>query len=171
MAAKTRRAARGCAALARALYEHWRAGSAAAEQGYGDAEGRRGRGGLQRARRAAAHQARASTCSWFHPTGWADVGYAPAQVATKEVCAMRRGPAHHTAAADRRVRPPAGADLPRAHPPGAWSFYCRLTTAASLEAHPLEVLDGLLRARPGCLPLVRDGEPWIEHRSLRTTAN
>ena len=57
---------------------------------------------------------RADSGIWLYPTGWADVGYSPAEVAVKEVA---RGDRHHLRAAPaaRRHRRPAHGLLPLRH--------------------------------------------------------
>jgi len=105
---------------------------------------------------------RANNGTWLYPTGWADVGYVPAQVAAKEVreeTGLEVTPTRLIAVYDslRRKAPTVGVHF--------WSltFYCRLD-GGELKPHPLEVLDLGFFARDRLPePLAREGIPWIEH--------
>lgn len=95
---------------------------------------------------------------WLYPTGWADVGYSPAEVAVKEV-------QEETGIECEPVRLLTVIDGLRAGftriPLYSLVFYCRATGGA-LKPHPLETLDvGWFAqdALPG--PLAGVGE-WVE---------
>lgn len=99
---------------------------------------------------------------WLYPTGWADVGYAPAQVAVKEVLEetrLRVTPLRLVAVYDIRRE----ADDPEG-PLHLYSlvFYCRLD-GGILERHPLETLDAGFFSREHLpQPLARDNLGWVE---------
>ena len=78
---------------------------------------------------------RADSGIWLYPTGWADVGYSPAEVAVKEVL---RGDRHRVraGAAARRSSTASG----WASPGSACTWCCSTAarSAATLQRHPLE---------------------------------
>jgi ADP-ribose pyrophosphatase YjhB (NUDIX family) len=147
--------------LSHELYEHWRAEVGKREHGY--VTPKVGVGAVVfNERDELLLIKRATTKNWLYPTGWADVGYVPAQVAAKEVreeTGLRVTPLRLIAVYDssRRSRPTIGVHF--------WSltFYCRLDGGA-FQAHPLEVVDLGFFAREHLPdPLARQGEQWIEH--------
>ena len=149
------------AQLSRALYEHWRGEVGGREHGY--VTPKVGVGAVVfNARDELLLIKRAATGSWLYPTGWADVGYVPAQVAAKEVreeTGLLVTPLRLIAVYDsfRRGQSAAGIHF------WSLSFYCRLD-GGTLQGHPLEVLDLGFFARDKLpSPLVRDGAQWIEH--------
>ena len=99
---------------------------------------------------------RADSGIWLYPTGWADVGYSPAEVAVKEVA---RGDRHRVraGAAPRRHRRPAHGLHPLRHVHGAVPLPCR--SAASSQAHPLETSD-VGWFGPDELPRTTGGAAW-----------
>lgn len=149
------------ASLSQQLYERWRAEVGQREKGY--VTPKVGVGAVvfnERDELLLIH--RPSTRNWLYPTGWADVGYVPAQVAVKEVLeetGLHVTPLRLIAVYDnsRFV-----SNVPDLH---FWSltFYCRLD-GGDLQGHPHETLDLGFFARdrlPG--PLARLGLPWVEH--------
>ena len=80
---------------------------------------------------------RAPSGVWLYPTGWADVGYSPAEVVVKEV-------REETGIECEVVRPIAILDGLRLGITGiplySLVFHCRMT-GGDLQAHPLECLD------------------------------
>jgi ADP-ribose pyrophosphatase YjhB (NUDIX family) len=104
---------------------------------------------------------RATSGTWLYPTGWADVGYTPAQVAAKEVreeTGLHVTPQRIIAVYDNTRYH----SVPDNH---FWSvtFYCRLD-GGDLKAHPHEVLDLGFFARDRLpAPLAREGLPWVDH--------
>lgn len=80
---------------------------------------------------------RADSGVWFYPTGWADVGYSPAEVAVKEV-------QEETGITCEVVRPIAIQDGMRLgftkRALYSLAFYCR-STGGELAHHPQECLD------------------------------
>ena len=149
------------AGLARALYEHWRAEVAGREHGYVTPKVGVGAVVFNEHDELLLIK-RANNGSWLYPTGWADVGYVPAQVAAKEVreeTGLLVTPLRLIAVYDslRRGAPPHGIHF------WSLSFYCRID-GGTLQAHPLEVLDLGFFARDRLpAPLVRDGRQWVEH--------
>ncbi len=98
---------------------------------------------------------------WLFPTGWADVGYAPAQVAAKEVLeetGLIVTPLRLVGIYDSaRWR----ADLN----PHFYSvvFYCRLD-GGEIKPHPVETLGAGFFARQALPdPLFRTQTDWVEH--------
>lgn len=98
---------------------------------------------------------------WLFPTGWADVGYAPAEVAIKEVSeetGLDVTPVHIVGIYDSsRWRD----DLN----PHFYSivFECRLD-GGTLRRHPVETLDAGFFARDALPePLFRTVTDWVEH--------
>ncbi|MDP6282111.1 MAG: NUDIX hydrolase N-terminal domain-containing protein [Acidimicrobiales bacterium] len=90
---------------------------------------------------------RAESGLWLYPTGWADVGYSPAEVVIKEVL-------EETGIHCEVVRPIAILDGFRLGFTGiplySLVFHCRMT-GGELRAHPLECRDVGFFAE-GCLP-------------------
>ena len=147
--------------LSSALYDHWRAEVGSREHGY--ITPKVGVGAVVfNQRDELLLIKRANNGSWLYPTGWADVGYVPAQVVAKEVreeTGLLVTPLRLITVYDsfRRAHTAEGIHF--------WSlgFYCRLD-GGTLQGHPLEVLDLGFFARDRLpSPLVRDGEQWIEH--------
>ncbi len=99
---------------------------------------------------------------WLYPTGWADVGYTPAQVAVKEVLeetGFRVTPLRLVGVYDVRRE----ADDPEG-PLHLYSlvFYCRLD-GGTLNRHPLETLDAGFFSRENLpQPLARNELGWVE---------
>ena len=149
------------AALAQTLYECWRSETGEREKGYVTPKVGVG-AAVFNARDELLLIRRANNGNWLYPTGWADVGYAPAQVAAKEVreeTGLEVTPLRVIALYDslRRAEPTVGVHF--------WSvtFYCRLD-GGELQRHPLETLDAGFFARDHLpAPLERDGIPWVEH--------
>ncbi len=108
---------------------------------------------------------RADSGVWLYPTGWADVGYSPAEVVVKEV--------KEEAGIDCEVvRPIAVLDGQRRGftriPLVSLVFHCRMTGGA-LKPHPLECTDVGFFAEDN-LPLETAGaDLWAEHafRAIR----
>jgi ADP-ribose pyrophosphatase YjhB (NUDIX family) len=76
---------------------------------------------------------------WLYPTGWADVGYSPAEVVVKEVeeeTGIEVEPVRLIAVLDR-LRPVAGG---QAYGFYSLLFHCR-AVGGSIKPHPLECLD------------------------------
>jgi len=95
---------------------------------------------------------------WLYPTGWADVGYSPAEVAVKEV-------QEETGIECEPVRLLTVIDGLRAGftriPLYSLVFYCRATGGA-LNAHPLETLDVGFFGRDALPePLAGQGD-WVQ---------
>lgn len=95
---------------------------------------------------------------WLYPTGWADIGYSPAEVAVKEV-------SEETGIECEPVRLLTVIDGFRAGftriPLYSLVFYCR-ATGGQLEAHPLETLDVGFFARDNLPePLAGMGD-WVD---------
>jgi ADP-ribose pyrophosphatase YjhB (NUDIX family) len=80
---------------------------------------------------------RADSGTWLYPTGWADVGYSPAEVVVKEV-------REETGIECEVIRPIAILDGQRRGftriPLISLVFHCRVT-GGTLKAHPLECRD------------------------------
>ncbi len=146
--------------LSQVLYERWRADVGEREQGY--VTPKVGVGAVVfNQRDEILLIERANTRNWLYPTGWADIGYTPAQVAKKEVweeTGLHVTPLRIFAVYDNtRYRSTPGLHL--------WSvtFYCRLD-GGELQAHPHETSDVGFFARDHLpAPLAREGLPWVEH--------
>lgn len=146
--------------LSEQLYDHWRSAVGERERGYVTPKVGVGavvfneHGELLLIQRAASGM-------WLYPTGWADVGYTPAQVAGKEVreeTGLHVTPQRIIAVYDNTRYH----SVPDNH---FWSvtFYCRLD-GGDLQAHPHEVLDLGFFARDRLpVPLAREGLPWADH--------
>ncbi len=99
---------------------------------------------------------------WLYPTGWADIGYSPAQIAVKEV---REETGLHVTP----LRLMAVYDVPHPqetqieNPLYSLVFYCRLD-GGTLNRHPVETLDAGFFAREQLpSPLARADLGWVEH--------
>jgi ADP-ribose pyrophosphatase YjhB (NUDIX family) len=98
---------------------------------------------------------------WLFPTGWADIGYAPAQVATKEVLeetGLEVTPLKLVGIYD-------SARWRKDLNPHFYSimFYCRLD-GGELRPHPVETLGAGFFAREALPePLFRTETSWIDH--------
>jgi len=96
---------------------------------------------------------------WLYPTGWADVGYSPAEVAEKEV-------QEETGIECRVERPIAILDGLRAGfgrvPLYSIVFLCR-ATGGELAAHPQECLDVGWFTRDDLPEPVANAELWVDH--------
>lgn len=95
---------------------------------------------------------------WLYPTGWADVGYSPAEVAVKEV-------KEETGIDCEPVRLLTVIDGFRAGftriPLYSLVFYCR-ATGGTLKPHPLETLDvGFFGSDSMPEPLAGMGSSWV----------
>ena len=102
---------------------------------------------------------RADSGVWLYPTGWADVGYSPSEVAVKEV-------REETGIRCEVIRPLAIIDGLRAGfsriPLYSIVFHCR-AVGGELAAHPQECLDaGWFHQHELPTPLA-SGEQWSEH--------
>jgi len=148
-------------ALSVALYAKWRAEVGAREQGYVTPKVGIG-AAVFNARGEILLVKRATTHNWLYVTGWADIGYAPADVAVKEVreeTGLHVTPERVIAVYDSSRRATPNIDN------HFWSvtFLCRLE-GGELRGHPHETLDLGFFARDRLpSPLARGGVPWIEH--------
>jgi ADP-ribose pyrophosphatase YjhB (NUDIX family) len=102
------------------------------------------------------------TGQWFYPTGWADVGYSPAQVAVKEVweeTGLRATPLRLVAVHDVRSL----SDLPDLSLHFySLIFYCRLD-GGILNRHLTETLDAGFFSRDNLpTPLARENLNWVD---------
>ncbi|MBI3733091.1 MAG: NUDIX hydrolase N-terminal domain-containing protein [Chloroflexi bacterium] len=148
------------AALSDALYEHWRASVGAREKGY--VTPKVGVGAIVFNERDELLLIQRTTGHWLFPTGWADVGYLPAQVVIKEVLeetGLRVTPLRLIGVYDSTQLANPNIDN------HFWSlsFYCRLD-GGTLNRHPSETLDAGFFSRenlPGLL--ARPGVRWVEH--------
>lgn len=100
---------------------------------------------------------------WLYPTGWADVGYSPGQVAVKEVfeeTGIHVTPLRLVAVYDVRSL----ADSPDLSIHFySLVFYCRYD-GGKLERHPTETLDAGFFSRENLpRPLAREDLNWVEH--------
>lgn len=95
---------------------------------------------------------------WLYPTGWADIGYSPAEVAVKEV-------QEETGIDCEPVRLLTVIDGFRAGftriPLYSLVFYCRATGGA-LKPHPLETLDVGFFGRDNLPEPLAGGGDWVE---------
>ncbi len=102
---------------------------------------------------------RADSGVWLYPTGWADVGYSPAEVATKEVW-------EETGIRCEVVRPLAIVDgLRRGFsriPLYSIVFLCR-AVGGSLHPHPQECLDAGFFTRDDLPSPIASFERWGDH--------
>lgn len=102
------------------------------------------------------------TGQWLYPTGWADVGYSPAQVAEKEVLeetGLRVTPLRLVAVNDVRAT---GDDSDVSLHFYSLVFYCRLD-GGTLNRHLTETLDaGFYPLGNLPRPLAREDLHWVE---------
>lgn len=102
---------------------------------------------------------RADSGVWLYPTGWADVGYSPAEVVVKEV-------KEETGIECEVVRPIAVLDGQRRGftriPLVSLVFHCR-ATGGSLSAHPLECADVGFFAEDALPTPTAGADLWAEH--------
>ncbi len=100
---------------------------------------------------------------WLYPTGWADIGHSPAEVAIKEVreeTGLKITPLRLIAVYDvRRL-----ADHPETEMHFySLVFYCRLD-GGTLVRHPQETLDAGFFSRANLpAPLARTDYGWLDH--------
>jgi ADP-ribose pyrophosphatase YjhB (NUDIX family) len=148
------------AALGQALYEKWRGEVGTGVPGY--VTPKVGVGALVFNARDELLLIERPSHQWLFPTGWADVGYSPAQVAVKEVreeTGMEVTPLRLVAVYD--IRRLIEVDLEQ----HLYSlvFYCRLD-GGTLQIRPHESLNAGFFAR-GALPtpLARAELRWVEH--------
>ena len=101
---------------------------------------------------------RAGTGVWLYPTGWADIGYSPSEVAMKEVeeeTGIEVEPVALLAVFD-------GMRLGfHSIPLYSLIFHCRMTGGA-LKAHPLECLDVGFFARDNMPEPLAGGGLWVD---------
>ena len=108
---------------------------------------------------------RADSGVWLYPTGWADIGYSPAEVVVKEV-------KEETGIECDVVRPIAVLDGQRRGftriPLVSLVFHCQATGGA-LEAHPLECTDVGFFAEDALPDPTAGADLWAEHafRAIR----
>ncbi len=108
---------------------------------------------------------RADSGVWLYPTGWADIGYSPAEVVVKEV-------KEETGIECDVVRPIAVLDGQRRGftriPLVSLVFHCQATGGA-LEAHPLECTDVGFFAEDALPAPTAGADLWAEHafRAIR----
>lgn len=108
---------------------------------------------------------RADSGVWLYPTGWADIGYSPAEVVVKEV-------KEETGIDCDVVRPIAVLDGQRRGftriPLVSLVFHCQATGGA-LEAHPLECTDVGFFAEDALPDPTAGADLWAEHafRAIR----
>ncbi|MFN0092070.1 MAG: NUDIX hydrolase N-terminal domain-containing protein [Acidimicrobiales bacterium] len=102
---------------------------------------------------------RADSGVWLYPTGWADIGYSPAEVAVKEVL-------EETGIRCEIVRPLAIIDgLRRGYsriPLYSLVFHCR-AVGGELAPHPQECLDAGWFAQHELPSPLASGDQWIDH--------
>jgi ADP-ribose pyrophosphatase YjhB (NUDIX family) len=101
---------------------------------------------------------RAGTGVWLYPTGWADIGYSPSEVAVKEVeeeTGIEVDPVALIAVFD-------GMRLGfHSIPLYSLIFHCRMTGGA-LKAHPLECLDVGFFARDNLPEPLAGSGLWVD---------
>jgi len=108
---------------------------------------------------------RADSGVWLFPTGWADVGYSPAEVVIKEV-------AEETGIECEVVRPIAVVDGIRRGftriPLVSLVFHCR-QVGGTLKPHPLECADVGFFAEDSLPEPIAGAESWADHafRAIR----
>jgi ADP-ribose pyrophosphatase YjhB (NUDIX family) len=146
--------------LSHELYDHWRAQVQPGVKGY--VTPKVGVGAMVFNDSDEILLIKRPTGQWLYPTGWADVGYSPAQVAAKEVLeetGLRATPLRLVAVYDVRAL----AD----HPDVSLHFYslifyCRLD-GGILNRHLTETLDAGFFSREHLpQPLARQDLQWVE---------
>lgn len=102
---------------------------------------------------------RADSGVWLYPTGWADIGYSPAEVAVKEV-------KEETGMDCEPIRLLQVIDGMRAGFTGiplySLVFYCR-ATGGELTPHPLETIDVGFFGRDSLPEPLAGGGGWVDH--------
>ena len=102
---------------------------------------------------------RSDSGSWLYPTGWADVGYSPAEVAVKEVL-------EETGIHCEVIRPLAIIDGLRAGysriPLYSIVFHCR-AVGGELSPHPHECQDAGWFAQDALPTPLANGDRWSDH--------
>lgn len=102
---------------------------------------------------------RADSGVWLYPTGWADIGYSPSEVAVKEV-------REETGIRCEIIRPLAIIDGLRAGfsriPLYSIVFHCR-ALGGELAAHPQECLDVGWFGRDELPQPLANGDQWSDH--------
>lgn len=102
---------------------------------------------------------RSDSGTWLYPTGWADVGYSPAEVAVKEVL-------EETGIRCEVIRPLAIIDGLRAGysriPLYSLVFHCR-AVGGDLSPHPHECQDAGWFAYDALPTPLANGDRWVEH--------
>ncbi len=145
--------------LAQQLYESWRAQVLPGARGY--ITPKVGIGAVVFNERDELLLIQRPNGHWLYPTGWADIGYSPGEVAVKEVAeetGLQVTPLRLIAVYDVR-HPESGAN----NALYSLVFYCRLD-GGTLNRHPLETLDAGFFARDRLpKPLARDNFDWVEH--------
>ncbi|MCC7161479.1 MAG: NUDIX hydrolase N-terminal domain-containing protein [Anaerolineae bacterium] len=148
------------ATLAQALYERWRSEVGSGIAGY--VTPKVGVGAVVFNDRDELLLIERPTHHWLFPTGWADVGYTPPEVAVKEVreeTGLLVTPLRLIAVYDIRDL------LDTAKPQHFYSliFYCRLD-GGKLTLRPHEALNAGFFAREALpAPLARAEQGWVEH--------
>lgn len=146
--------------LSQALYEQWRAQVRSGIIGY--VTPKVGVGAIVFNKTDEILLIRRPSGQWLYPTGWADVGYSPAEVAAKEVLeetGLHATPLRLIAALDVRTL----ADQPELSIHFySLVFYCRLD-GGTLNRHPDETLDaGFFSLENLPHPLAREDMNWVE---------
>lgn len=148
------------AALSDALYKMWRTQVGTGVPGY--VTPKIGVGGVVFNDRDELLLIERPSHNWLFPTGWADIGYSPAQVVVKEVreeTGLRVTPMRLLAVYDIRGLLEENLDLQLY----SLVFYCRLD-GGELSIHPHEALNAGFFARDALpAPLAHGGLDWVEH--------
>jgi ADP-ribose pyrophosphatase YjhB (NUDIX family) len=148
------------AALSSALYEKWRSDVGEGVEGY--VTPKVGVGGIVFNERDELLLIERPSHTWLFPTGWADIGYSPAQVVVKEVreeTGLSVTPLRLIAVYDIRNLIEQQLDLQLY----SLIFYCRLD-GGTLVTRPHEALNAGFFARDALpSPLARAGQGWVEH--------
>ncbi len=146
--------------LTHALYEAWRAQVGSGVAGY--VTPKVGVGGIVFNDRDELLLIERPSHHWLFPTGWADVGYSPAQVAVKEVyeeTGLHVTPLRLIAVYDIRNLLEVELDQQLY----SLIFYCHLD-GGEISIRPHEVLNAGFFARDKLpQPLARAGKGWVEH--------
>jgi ADP-ribose pyrophosphatase YjhB (NUDIX family) len=148
------------ASLAQALYEKWRGQVGEGVAGY--VTPKVGVGAIVFNERDELLLIERPSHKWLFPTGWADVGYSPAQVVVKEVreeTGLRVTPLRLIAVYDiRRL-----IEMELDQQLYALVFYCRLD-GGEIATRPHEALNAGFFARDALpQPLARSEQGWVEH--------